>query len=112
MSARTVFIGTAAASCTLPLVGCGPQQGAAQATPQGKLCVFSDNAAAAKCKDGELAYFSPDSWGNEQLPLGVIALYCNTNAQVLFNKSGVVCTFTDKRLWMLKPAQGGSAPAR
>ncbi len=48
-----------------------------------------------------------DSWGNEQLPLNVIATYCNTNDPIEYNQAGVVCTFTDKRLWLLG-GKGGS----
>lgn len=89
---------------TTALTGCGDHQ-----TDQSKLCVFSNDAQAKKCKTGELAYFSPDSWGNEQLPLNVVAAYCNTNHAVHFNNAGVVCTFTDKRLWLFKnDGKGGS----
>ncbi len=79
-------------------------------TEQSRLCIFGNNTQAKQCKAGELAYFSPDSWGNEQLPLNVIATFCNTNQPVLFNKSGVICTFTDKRLWLLQPAPAASSP--
>jgi hypothetical protein len=84
------------------LSACG---GAHGATDQSKLCVFSNDAQAKKCHSGELAYFSPNSWGNAQLPLNVIATYCNTNEPVQFNEAGVVCTFTDKRLWLLTPSK-------
>jgi hypothetical protein len=95
----------------LLLVACGTQPSASkpsadvkpaapvsQRTPQSALCVFSSDAQAKQCKPGELAYFSPDSWGNAQLPLNVIAAYCNTNHPIEFNHAGVVCTFTNKRL--------------
>lgn len=86
----------------LLLSACG---GAQAGTDQSRMCVFSTDAQAKKCKSGELAFFSPDGWGNEQLPLIVIATYCDTNRPVQFNKAGVVCTFTDKRLWLLKDAK-------
>ncbi len=86
----------------LILSACG---GAHAATDQSKLCIFSNDEQAKKCKPDELAYFSPDTWGNAQLPLIVIATYCNTNRPVQFNEAGVVCTFTDKRLWLLKTAK-------
>jgi hypothetical protein len=79
--------------------------GAQAATDQSKLCIFSNDEQAKKCTPDELAYFSPDTWGNAQLPLIVIATYCNTNRPVQFNEAGVVCTFTDKRLWLLKTAK-------
>ena len=86
----------------LLLSACG---GAQAETDQSRMCVFSTDAQTKKCKPGELAFFSPDGWGNEQLPLIVIATYCDTNRPVQFNKAGVVCTFTDKRLWLLKEAK-------
>lgn len=86
------------------LAGC--TQGRSE-TDQSKMCIFSNDAQAKKCTAGQLAFYSPDSWGNEQLPLNVIAVYCNTNDPVFFNKAGVICTFTDKRLFLLN-ASGGS----
>jgi hypothetical protein len=74
---------------------------AAPHTNQAKLCIFANADEATACHEGELAYFSPESWGNAQLPLGVIATYCNTNRPVQFNQGGVICTFTRKRLWLL-----------
>jgi hypothetical protein len=77
------------------LTGCSAQP---SHTEQSKLCVFSGVTQAAKCKNGELAMFTPNSWGNDQLPLVAVAEFCNTNHQVIYNKSGVVCEFTNKRL--------------
>lgn len=37
--------------------------------------------------------FLPPSWGNEQLPIPVVATYCDLTKQVIFNNAGVVCTF-------------------
>lgn len=76
-------------------------------TDQSKMCIFSNDAQAKKCTAGQLAFYSPDSWGNEQLPLNVIAAYCNTNQPVFFNKAGVICTFTDERLFLVN-GSGGS----
>ncbi len=97
----------AACVCATALLGgCGNEK---NATDQSKICIFNSDAQAKHCKSGELAYFSPDTWGNAQLPLNVVATYCNTNRPVQFNEAGVVCTFTDKRLWLLQ--QAASAPA-
>ena len=85
------------------LAGCA--QGRSE-TDQSKMCIFSNDAQAKKCTTGQLAFYSPDSWGNEQLPLNVIAVYCNTNDPVFFNKAGVICTFTDKRLFLLNASAG------
>ena len=49
-------------------------------------------------KNGDIIVFLPRSWGNEQLPLYFVNMFCNTNYQVIMNKAGVVCTYTDIRL--------------
>ena len=49
------------------------------------------------CKEDDILIFTPTVYGNEQLPLIVVAVACNLNHQVLMNNSGVVCTFTSKR---------------
>jgi len=68
-------------------------------TDQSKVCMPSNLASAKKnCSEGELMFYAPNSWGNEQLPLYVIAAMCDTNRPVQYNKSGVVCTYTSKRL--------------
>jgi hypothetical protein len=78
----------------LSLSGCS---GHASRIEQSKVCVFSSLAQASKCKNGEIAFFRPNSWGNDQLPLDAVSVFCNTNHQVIYNKSGVVCQFTNKR---------------
>ena len=65
---------------------------------QSKMCTYSTDKEAKKCKSGELAWFSPSQWGNEQLPLSVAAAYCDFNYEIMYNKSGVICVFTDKRI--------------
>ncbi|MBO7080470.1 MAG: hypothetical protein J6V99_00300 [Neisseriaceae bacterium] len=49
-------------------------------------------------KNGDIVVFLPRSWGNEQLPIYFVNMFCNTNYQVIMNKAGVVCTYTDIRL--------------
>ena len=65
---------------------------------QDGICSYSNEETAKKCQDGKLAWFKPNSWGNEQLPLLVAATYCDTNHQVILNNSGVICVFTSKRV--------------
>jgi len=69
---------------------------------QSKICIYANDQEAKKCKEGELSYFSPDRWGSDQLPLNVAAVYCDFNYDVVFNKSGIICVFTDKRLFLLE----------
>jgi hypothetical protein len=83
------------------LSACGGSGGAGGAASkevaQDSICVYANDKDAAKCKEGQLAWFKPGSWGNEQLPLLVVASYCDTNHQVLMNNAGVICAFTSKR---------------
>ena len=65
---------------------------------QSKLCIASTDEEAKKCTAGELILFKPSHWGNEQLPLNIAAAYCDFNHQVIYNNSGLICTYTDKRL--------------
>ena len=69
---------------------------------QSNICVFNSDEGAKQCKDGELAYFSPDKWGNEQRPLNVAAAYCDFNYEVMYNDSGFICVFTKDRLSLLE----------
>ena len=78
----------------LALAGCNQK---AQ-IDQSKMCIYSTDEEAKQCKSGEMSWFKPGRWGSEQLPLNVAAAYCDFNYEVMFNNSGVICVFTDKRL--------------
>jgi hypothetical protein len=75
--------------------------GSPSSVNQEKICLFTDDTEAKKCKPGELAFFRPQSWGNDQLPLNGAAVYCDFNHQVMTTKGGFICVFTDKRLHLL-----------
>ena len=62
------------------------------------MCIYSSDEEAKQCKSGEMSWFKPNQWGNEQLPLSVAGAYCDFNYEVMYNNSGVICVFTDKRL--------------
>ncbi len=81
----------------LSLAGCGQQ---AQ-VDQSKICIYGSDEEAKECTAGEMSWFQPSRWGNEQLPLNVAAVYCDFNYEVMYNNSGVICVFTDKRLSLL-----------
>jgi len=72
------------------------------ALDQSSLCFFASDKEAQACKDGQLAFFRPDTWGNEQLPLIVAATYCDFRHPVVQNNSGVVCVFSAARLHLVK----------
>ena len=63
------------------------------------LCVIkSEDDDVSQCEDGQLLVFLPNSWGNDQLPIEVAALYCDFDHSVVYNNGGVVCKF-DKKRW-------------
>jgi hypothetical protein len=89
MSIRsTALIGLTLAGCQYPQTG---------GIDQKSVCVYSDDTEAQQCDEGQLAWFDPPVWGNEQLPLIAIASYCNTNYPIAMNNAGVVCVFTQQR---------------
>jgi hypothetical protein len=85
-----------------PLVGCG---GSGKEIPQDNICVFAGGEDAKACKPGQLGWFKPTSWGNEQMPLLVVATMCDFNHQVVMNNSGVICVITDKRVKALEQGE-------
>ncbi len=87
---KIVFIAVAA----LSVAGCNQK---AQ-VDQSKICIYSTDEEAKQCKAGELSWFKPSRWGNEQLPLNVAGAYCDFNYEIMYNNSGVICVFTDKRM--------------
>ncbi|MGH8433082.1 MAG: hypothetical protein ACRERX_01075 [Pseudomonas sp.] len=94
-STHFLLIGASA----LALSGCFGQK---TKIDQTNLCTYNTDAQAERCKDGQLAWFKPEQWKNEQQPLSVAAAYCDFNYQVMYNKAGVICVFTDKRLNLVK----------
>lgn len=86
-------------ACALALSGCFEDS---SQVDQANLCTYSTDAQAERCKDGQLAWFKPEQWRNEQLPLSVAAAYCDFNHQVMYNNAGVICVFTNKRMNLVK----------
>jgi hypothetical protein len=63
------------------------------------LCVIENkDGDVSQCEDGQLLVFLPRSWGNDQLPIEVAALYCDFDHSVVYNNGGVVCKL-DKKRW-------------
>lgn len=46
-----------------------------------------------KCKEGQIFSFQPNRWGNQQLPIYVVSYFCDFNAPIVQNESGVVCVY-------------------
>lgn len=64
---------------------------------QSSLCTWSNEQEVGECKEGQLAFFAPATFGNEQLPLLVTAHYCDFRYPVVHNTGGVVCVITLQR---------------
>jgi len=64
---------------------------------QKETCMFS-SLDSPSCKEGQLALFVPNSWGNEQLPLYAASVFCNFEHAVVYNNGGVLCVFTGQRI--------------
>ncbi|WP_301670256.1 hypothetical protein [Neisseria benedictiae] len=55
------------------LAGCKEQAAQKPPVDQSRICIYSNDEEARKCVNGELPFFNPTQWGNEQLPLFVVA---------------------------------------
>lgn len=101
----SVIFATVLAAMIPLLTACSGNEPAKAVTPtanpnamisQENLCVVRSNnleEAAKICKEGQKIAFSPDSWGNEQLPLNFIMGHCDLRYSVAMNNGGVVCIY-------------------
>ncbi|EGU41576.1 hypothetical protein [Vibrio scophthalmi] len=65
---------------------------------QAKVCQFANgDEAQDRCKDGDVAMWTPQTFGNEQTPLYYVSLFCDFDAPIIHNIGGVSCIFTTKR---------------
>lgn len=78
------------------LIGYSGQFGSA--IDQSSVCLFDSEETAKQCKEGQLSFFQPSTFGNEQLPLIAAASFCDFNHQVIQTNGGVVCVFTGQRM--------------
>lgn len=71
---------------------------------QSDVCVVSkiNKDDIQKCTPGKLIFLSPQTWGSEKVPIELSAFFCDTNHQVIYNNSGVLCVYTDKRMHKIK----------
>ena len=71
---------------------------------QSSLCIYNTDPQAERCKPGQMAWFRPEDGQQitEQAALSVAAAYCDFNHQVMHNRAGVLCVFTDQRLDSVK----------
>ncbi len=71
---------------------------------QSDVCVVSkiNKDEIQKCTSGKLIFISPQTWGSEKVPIELSAFFCDTNHQIIYNNSGVLCVYTDKRMHKIK----------
>ncbi len=49
------------------------------------------------CEKGDELRFLPNQWGNEQLPLLFASENCDMNKAIIYNNSGVICTYAGRK---------------
>ncbi|MCE0493780.1 hypothetical protein [Vibrio salinus] len=63
-----------------------------------KICSATSTIEAKnKCTDGDVAMFLPNTYGNEQVPLLYVTLFCDFDYPITHAGGGVSCIFTTKR---------------
>ena len=60
---------------------------------QSVICEAKQYNAVKDCKPGQKVAFTPDSWGNQQLPIYFTALNCDMRYSVALTEGGVVCIY-------------------
>lgn len=65
---------------------------------QNSMCHVSNaEEMVQNCKDGDILLFTPQIFGNEQLPINITGFACDFERPIVWNASGVTCVFTTKR---------------
>lgn len=49
------------------------------------------------CEKGDELRYLPDRWGHEQLPLLFASENCDMNKAIIYNNSGVICTYAGRK---------------
>ena len=61
--------------------------------PTYKRCQTSE--ISNNCSAGDLITFTPNRWGNDQLPIFAAATFCDFNLSIVYNNGGVTCIKRD-----------------
>lgn len=64
--------------------------------PGRSFCLMTD-VKDHHCREGQLAWFMPPRWGNDQLPIMFVAAVCDFRHPVVWNNGGVACVYTNVR---------------
>jgi hypothetical protein len=68
---------------------------AATTIPGRTFCLMTD--VKDHCQEGQLAWFMPPRWGNEQLPIVFTAAVCDFRHPIVWTNGGVACIYTNVR---------------
>lgn len=86
----------AAVIAIMALAAC--QEKSAKKIDQKEVCIFNAQIGVDHCREGQLSFFMPYSWGSEQLPLRIVSQVCDFEHPIVYNNGGVVCVHTKQRL--------------
>jgi len=68
------------------------------AKAESKACMaYEVSQIRSKCKPGDILVFTPDKFGNAQMPLIISASACNFNKPIVWNSGGVACELSPPR---------------
>ena len=89
-------VARAAPASSLPAAtGSGALAGTPTPEVGQSLCLVTN--VREHCKEGQLAWFAPERWGNDQLPITFVAAVCDFRHPIVWNNGGVACIYTDVR---------------
>lgn len=99
---KKLFIATLLSSLAIPALSADKPNSLGQLLLEDdgdevRYCQAKDLETVDKCPDGKLMLFAPSVFGNEQLPLVLIARSCDEKRPIYFNVGGVVCTKVSAR---------------
>jgi hypothetical protein len=67
--------------------------GCSQSIDQDTICKTDGTESPDSCKVGQKIVFMPKTWGNEQMPVGFVAMYCDHRYSIFATKGGVSCIY-------------------
>lgn len=108
MKSTKFFKGILATFVLLTITACNDEQ---SATYKNEVCVADLKLYAVgetNCKDGQIFFFKPERWGNEQMPIEIATYFCDFNFPIVYNKGGVSCVYK-RKYDMQKPIQENNA---
>lgn len=105
MKVPKLFLSTLMMSAALLLAACNKDTANSEIKPPEvmasrtgeRLCAFSNDEEAKKCRSGDVAIWLPQRWGNEQLAPITAAKYCDFDKSIALTNGAVSCVFYSGR---------------